>query len=52
VAIVMHEIMTELTKAVSEADRIMVLTILVLTLMQQNGSKNSQTPQNHSNSCK
>jgi hypothetical protein len=33
----MHKIMTALSKAVSQEDRIMVITKLVLHLMQQNG---------------
>jgi hypothetical protein len=37
VATVEHQIMTELSKAVSEEDRVMVVTKLVLYLMQQNG---------------
>jgi hypothetical protein len=37
VSTVVHQIMTKLTKAVSEEDRIMVITKLVLNLMQQNG---------------
>jgi hypothetical protein len=32
-----HQIMTKLIKAVSEEDRVMVITKLVLNLMQQNG---------------
>jgi hypothetical protein len=37
VATVVHQIMTELSKAVSEEDRVMVITKLVPNLMQQNG---------------
>jgi hypothetical protein len=37
VATVVQQIMTKLTKAESEADRVMVITKLVLNLMQQNG---------------
>jgi hypothetical protein len=37
VATVVHQIMTKLTKAVSEEDRVMVITKLILNLMQQNG---------------
>jgi hypothetical protein len=37
VATVVPQIMTKLTKAVSEEDRLMVITKLVLSLMQQNG---------------
>jgi hypothetical protein len=37
VATVVHQIMTKLTKAVSEEHRVMVITKLVLNLMQQNG---------------
>jgi hypothetical protein len=36
-ATVVHQIMTELSEAVSEKDRIMVITKMVLNLMQQNG---------------
>jgi hypothetical protein len=32
-----HQIMIKLTKSVSEEDRIIVITKLVLNLMQQNG---------------
>jgi transcriptional regulator NrdR family protein len=35
VAIVVHQIMTKLTKAVSEEGRVKVVTKLVLNLMQQ-----------------
>jgi hypothetical protein len=38
VATVVHQIMTKLIKAVSEEDRVIVITKLVLNLMQQNGS--------------
>jgi cell division protein FtsN len=41
VATVVHQIMTTLTKAVSEEDRVMVITKLVLNLLQQNGCYNS-----------
>jgi hypothetical protein len=37
VATAVHEIMTELGKAVLEEDRLMVITKLVLNLMEQNG---------------
>jgi hypothetical protein len=37
VATVVHQIMTELNKAVSEEDRVVVITKLVLNLMEQNG---------------
>jgi hypothetical protein len=37
VATVVHQIMTKLTKAVSEEDKVMVITKLVLNLLQQNG---------------
>jgi hypothetical protein len=38
VAAVVHQIKTELSKAVSEEDRVMVITKLVRDLMQQNSS--------------
>jgi hypothetical protein len=44
--------MTELSKAVSEEDRVMVITKLVLNLMQQNGCWNLLAAQSHSNECK
>jgi hypothetical protein len=37
VATVVRQIMRELSKAVSEKDKIMIITIMVLNLMQQNG---------------
>jgi hypothetical protein len=37
VATVVQQIMTELSEAVSEKDKIMVITKLVLNLMKQNG---------------
>jgi type IV pilus biogenesis protein CpaD/CtpE len=37
VATVVHQIMTDLSEAVSEKDRIMVITKIVRNLMQQNG---------------
>jgi hypothetical protein len=37
VATIVHQIMTEVTEAVSEEDRVMVITKLVLNLMHQNG---------------
>jgi type IV pilus biogenesis protein CpaD/CtpE len=36
-ATAVHQIMRELSKAVSEENRVMVLTTLILNLMQQNG---------------
>jgi hypothetical protein len=36
-ATVVRQIMTELTEAVSEEDRVMVITKLVIKLMKQNG---------------
>jgi hypothetical protein len=37
IATVVHLIMTELSEAASQEDRIMVITKMVLNLMQQNG---------------
>jgi hypothetical protein len=37
VATVVHQIMTEFNEAVSEEDRIMVITKMLLMLMKQNG---------------
>jgi predicted membrane protein len=48
VASVVHQIRIELSKAVSEEDRVMVIIKLVLNLMQQNGCQNSSAAQNHS----
>jgi hypothetical protein len=38
IATVVQQTMTELSEAVSEKDKIMVITKLVLNLMKQNGS--------------
>jgi hypothetical protein len=45
VATVVQEIMTELNEAVSEEDKIMVITKMVHNLIKQNGHYNSQTAQ-------
>jgi hypothetical protein len=37
IATVVQQIMTELSEALSEKDRIMIITIMVLNLMKQNG---------------
>jgi hypothetical protein len=48
VTTVMQQIMTELNIAVSEKDKIMVITDMVLNLMKQNGCYNSSVAHSHS----
>jgi hypothetical protein len=48
VATIVHQIMTELSKAVSEEDRVMIITKMALNFMQQNGCYNSLATQSHS----
>jgi hypothetical protein len=37
IATVVHQIMTDVIEAVSQKDRVMIITKMVLNLMQQNG---------------
>jgi hypothetical protein len=48
VANIVKQIITELSEAVSERDKIIIITIMVLNLMKQNGCWSSEAAQSHS----
>jgi hypothetical protein len=48
VVTVVQQIMTEFNGVVSEEDKIVAITKIVLNLMKQNGHMNSWAPQRHS----